>query len=63
METGSRKICFLNDAYSFFTLAFMIGIVDYDLRYHLPVELIMIIFSAYGGMVLFEKTRREIRLR
>jgi len=47
----------------FFTLASMIGIVDYDLRYHLPVELIMIILSAYGGVVLFEKIRRVIRLR
>ncbi len=43
----------------FFTLASMIGIVDYDLRYHLPVDLIMIILSAYGGIILLEKIRKK----
>jgi len=47
----------------FFTLASMIGIVDYDLRYHLPVELIVIILSAYGGIILFEKTKKILRAR
>jgi len=39
----------------FFTLACMVGIVDYDGRYHLPVELLTNILSAYGICVVMER--------
>jgi|GEM_PF-2160284 len=42
-----------------FTLASMIGIVDFDLRYRLPADLLMIFLSAYGGVILFEKLKNK----
>jgi len=44
----ANKGVFLIALVGMFTLASMIGIVDYDLRYHLPVEAILIVFAAYG---------------
>jgi len=39
-----------------FTLPPLLTVVDYDLRYHLPVELLCIIISAYGAGAIWKKT-------
>jgi len=53
------KTIFLVSFICVFTLASMIGVVDYDLRYHLPVEILMNIFSAYGAIILLAKIRKK----
>jgi len=54
------KAVFLLSFICVFTLASMIGVVDYDLRYHLPVEILMNIFSAYGAIILLAKIRKNM---
>lgn len=50
-----RKLTLLVILILGFTLPPVLTVVDYDLRYHLPVESLCIIISAYGVSVLWEK--------
>ena len=38
-----------------FTLSSMLGIVDYDLRYHLPVALLCNVLSGYGAVIIVDR--------
>jgi len=49
-----EKTILLVSIVGMFTLASMVGIVDYDLRYHLPVEAVLIAIAAYGVQCSFE---------